>query len=98
MAKQMPSEMHQQIIHGVLNRGSMVLLGSDMVGPEGLSRGNSFGLTLECETEDELRTAFSKLLEGGNVLFPISPSFWGGLYGQLVDKYGNSWMVNYQKR
>lgn len=99
MAKQMPAELQQQIMHSNLNRGNMTLQGSDMVGPEGLTKGNSFALTLECETEEELRSTFSKLSEGGGkILFPISPSFWGGLYGQLIDRYGNAWMVNFQKR
>ncbi|HZW55342.1 MAG TPA: VOC family protein [Nitrososphaerales archaeon] len=97
MAKQMPAEMQQQIMHANLTKGRLTLLGSDMVGPEGLVRGNSFVLQVECDSEDEIRTLYSKLSSGGKATYPISPSFWGGLYGQLIDKYGNGWMLNYQK-
>jgi PhnB protein len=96
MAKQMPPEMQQKVMHANLTSGKIVLLGSDMVGPEGLQNGNSFVLQLECDSEQQLRSLFSKLTaDGGKTLYPPSPSFWGGIYGQLVDKFGNPWMLNY---
>jgi PhnB protein len=97
MANQMPSEMQQQIMHANLTNGILVLLGSDMVGPEGLVKGNSFTLQVECDSENELTTLYSKLSSGGIATYPVAPSFWGGLYGQLTDKFGNYWMLNYQR-
>ncbi len=97
MSKQMPAAIQSHIMHAGLTNGKVVLLGSDMVGPEGLVRGNSFLLHLECDSEEELRTLYSKLSSGGKATYPPAPSFWGAVYGQLVDKFGNSWMLNYQK-
>lgn len=97
MAKQMPPEMQEKVMHASLTNGKFVLLGSDMVGPEGLVKGNSHVLQLECDSETELRSIYSNLSAGdGKVLYPPSPSFWGTLYSQLIDKFGNSWMLNCQ--
>jgi len=95
MAKQMPAEMQQNIMHASLTKGGLTLLGSDMVGPEGLVKGNACTLQVECDSEEQLRTFFTKLSSGGEVLYPASASFWGGLYGQLTDRFGNAWMLNY---
>ena len=96
MATQMPPEMQQKVMHANLTSGRVVLLGSDMAGPEGVTNGNSFVLQLECDSESQLKSLYSKLsAEGGKALYPPSPSFWGGLYGQLVDRFGIPWMLNY---
>ncbi|MDA4112912.1 MAG: VOC family protein [Thaumarchaeota archaeon] len=95
MAKQMPAEAQEQIMHATLNNGHLVLLGSDMVGPEGLIKGNALSLQLECDDEKQLRAFYSKLSSGGKATYPVGPSFWGGLYGQLTDKFGIEWMLNH---
>ena len=95
MAKQMPAEAQTQIMHATLNNGRVTLLGSDMVGPEGLVRGNALSLQLECDSEKELRELYTKLSSGGKATYPAGPSFWGGVYGQLTDRFGNGWMLNY---
>jgi PhnB protein len=28
------------------------------------------------------------------VMYPLEPVFWGGMFGQLEDKYGVSWMIS----
>jgi PhnB protein len=64
---------------------------------QGIVKGNSFVLELECSSVDEIKGRYSKLAQGGEATYPVAPSFWGGLYGQLTDKFGISWMLNYQK-
>ena len=98
MAKELPTEIQSHIMHASLTNGKIALSGSDMVDPEeGLVRGNSFLLQLECDSEEELRTLYSKLSSEGEPTFQTASQFWGAVYGQLVDKYGNNWMLNYQK-
>ena len=97
MAKQMPAEIQNSIMHSTLTRGDLTILGSDMAGPEGVTKGNSVVLQLECMSEEEIRGLYSKLSAGGKATYPVSPSFWGGLYGQLTDKFGVDWMLNYAK-
>jgi PhnB protein len=94
MAGRLPGVDAKNVFHASLTSGSIELLGSDMV-PEGLTRGNSTALALQCASEQELRTHFSKLSAGGKVNYPVDKAVWGALYGQLVDKFGVEWMLNF---
>ena len=44
--------------------------------------------------EDKLRDWFARLSEGGKVIMPLEKQMWGDEYGQCVDRFGISWMVN----
>jgi len=86
IADKMPVEVHNNILHARLVKDGLVLLsGSDMVGPEGIVKGNAVTLSLDCGSEEEIHTLFSKLSSGGNVTYPVSVEFWGALFGTLTD-------------
>jgi PhnB protein len=97
LADKMPEKMQQCILHATLTNGRTVLMGSDMVADVGLIRGNAVAMMLDCQTEEELRTTFEKLSSGGEVLHPLEVSFWGALFGDLEDKYGNTWLLHFDK-
>ncbi len=96
MAAQMPSEMGGHILHGTLIKDGIVLMGSDMRG-NSLVAGNTVGLCLNCSSDEEINTYFENLSAGGNVVMPLHQTFWGATYGELTDKYGLNWMLNYSK-
>ena len=96
MVSQMPAEAQKKILHASLRNGGIVLLASDMVGPEGFKKGNAVSLTPVCSSEAEIESSFSKLSAGGKVAHPLKEEFFGA-YGDLTDKYGISWMFNYEK-
>ncbi|GEO27740.1 VOC family protein [Alicyclobacillus acidoterrestris] len=52
-----------------------------------------FDLTLEFDSDDEAREAFTKLSAGGSVIMPLEKQFWGTLFGRLQDKYGVKWQI-----
>ncbi|MCF8449301.1 MAG: VOC family protein [Taibaiella sp.] len=95
LADKMPKEMKDCILHGSLTRYALVLLGSDMVGEQGLIEGNAVSLMLDCSSEQEIRDCYEKLAAGGRVIHPLEISFWGALFGDLTDKYGNQWLLHY---
>lgn len=97
-ANQMPPEAGNSILHSTLAVGNSVLMGSDMMGPNGLIGGNSISLTLECGSEEEIQTFFSKLSSGGKIRQPLQDQFWGATFGHLTDKFGINWLLNYQKK
>lgn len=98
LAGKMPEKMHQWILHATLTNGNTVLMGTDMVQEEGRIRGNAVSLMLDCSSEEEARAAFSKLSSGGGeVLHPLETSFWGALFGDLKDKYGNTWLLHFDQ-
>ena len=95
MAGQLQGKNPQHVFHASLTSGSIELLGSDMAPKEGLMKGNATAFALQCASEQELRTYFSKLSAGGKVSYPVDKASWGGLYGQLIDKFGNDWMLTF---
>jgi PhnB protein len=97
MAAQMPSEAGPNILHGSLTRnGTVMLMGSDMMG-NALRPGNSIVLCLNCSSDEEINDFFTRLSAGGQVKMPLHQSFWGATYGELTDKFGLLWMLNYTK-
>ncbi|MBS1682934.1 MAG: VOC family protein [Bacteroidetes bacterium] len=96
MAAQMPSEAGANILHSCLTNGSVVLMGSDMM-PSNKIRGNDFYLCLNFANEVEINECFNKLSDGGKVKMGLHQTFWGATYGELTDKYGYHWSLNYSK-
>lgn len=86
------SDKKDDIFHAQLKNGKVVLLGSDMVGEEGLKKGNSMVLTLTCDSSKEAKTSFAKLSEGGKVGHPLSEADFGTI-GDFTDKYGIDWFI-----
>jgi PhnB protein len=96
LVAKMPKKMKNCILHSTLTNGSLLLMGSDMVGENGLIKGNAVSLTLNRSSEKEIRSCYKKLSAGGLATHPLEDSFWGALFGGLTDKYGNSWLLHYQ--
>ncbi|MFF2885924.1 VOC family protein [Paenibacillus sp. NPDC057967] len=60
---------------------------------EPVIQGNAINLSFEFATEVEAREAFAKLAEGGKIICPLEPAFWGSLFGQIEDPFGIRWMI-----
>ena len=97
IAEKMPAKMKECILHSTLTKGALLLMGSDMVSEDGLLRGNSVSLMLNCSSEEEIKTCFEKLSSGGKKDHPLENSFWGALFGDLTDKFGNHWLLHFDK-
>ncbi|HUS01173.1 MAG TPA: VOC family protein [Chitinophagaceae bacterium] len=94
---QCPTEIKHQILHASLLKDDLVIMGSDMQEPGGFTKGNNIALSLSCSSDEEIKTFFSKLSEGGKISHNLMQSFWGATFGVLTDKYGIRWMLNYDK-
>jgi PhnB protein len=97
LAENMPEPIKNCILHSTLANDALVLFGSDMVPESGLVRGNSVALSLDCGSEDEIRDCYEKLSSGGTADYPLEETFWGALFGGLTDKFGNHWLLNYNR-
>jgi PhnB protein len=97
LSDKMPPQMKECILHATLTKDALVLMGSDMVGEQGLIKGNSVSLMLNCSSEEEIKTCFEKLSAGGKKDHPLEDSFWGALFGDLTDKFGNHWLLHFDK-
>jgi PhnB protein len=84
-----------KVMHAQLetDRG-FTLMASDP--PPGVDRqpGNNISISLSGEDAGELRGYWEKLSMGGTVTMPLEKQMWGDEFGQVVDKFGISWMVN----
>jgi PhnB protein len=82
--------MHAQL---ETDRG-FTLMASD--GPPGaeLKPGDNISISLSGDDGDELHGYWDKLSEGGTVTMPLEKQVWGDEFGQCVDRFGISWMVN----
>ncbi|HEU0166027.1 MAG TPA: VOC family protein [Thermomicrobiales bacterium] len=79
--------------------GGQLLLGNDMVASWGqLTVGNNFSICLMPDSREEAARLFKELGEGGSVSVPLQDQFWGDYFGQVTDKFGIAWMVNYSPR
>ena len=98
IAAQCPQGMQQHIMHaGLTKNGVLLLMATDMTSSEGFHPGNNIALSLNCSSEEEINTFFAKLAEGGKIMENLKIQFWGAIFGALTDKYGISWMFNYDK-
>jgi PhnB protein len=96
MAKDLPADKQNNIMHSILKADKITFIGMDMMRDKAVI-GDNVGMSLDCESEEQLRELFSKLSEGGEVFMKPELQFWGGVFGVLTDKYGVEWMLNYQK-
>src|SRR5450432_1715372 len=97
MADKMPAQMKECILHSTLTKGSLLIIGSDMVSEQGLIKGNAVSLMLNCSSEKEIRTYYTRLSGGGEATHPLHDTFWGALFGDLTDKFGNHWLLHFDK-
>lgn len=95
LSTKMPVKMKECILHATLSNEAMLLMGTDMVGGNGLVKGNAVSLSLHCTSEAELKKCYSKLSEGGHADHLPETTFFGSMLGDLTDKFGNHWLLHF---
>ncbi|MVM34775.1 VOC family protein [Spirosoma sp. HMF4905] len=102
MKAQFPVEKHGRIINAQLKSGAIDFSATDWMASPTLEPkpGNTFSIYVVGEAYDELKTVFDKLAEGADkdkrtfIELHMMPF---GIYGQLTDKYGVSWIFKGDK-
>lgn len=97
LSAKMPKKIKNCILHSTLTKGALVIMGTDMVGENGLINGNGVSLLLNCSSEKEINNYFSTLSAGGLVNQPLQNNFFGAIFGHLTDKFGIHWLLNFKK-
>ena len=93
MAAQRP-EAKDKVIHSKLLSGGIAIMASDWLTAEERKTGNTIALTLVCQSKEEIRTLYTKLLEGGKIKQPLKEEFFG-TYAQVIDRFGFNWMLQF---
>jgi predicted 3-demethylubiquinone-9 3-methyltransferase (glyoxalase superfamily)/uncharacterized protein YndB with AHSA1/START domain len=53
----------------------------------------SISLFVSMNDEEEIKSVYNKLMDGGTSLFPLDSYPWTAIYGWVKDKYGFSWQL-----
>jgi hypothetical protein len=71
-----------------------VPLASDTPNSMDYTPGNNISVSLSGDDDAELRGYWNRLSDGGTVAMPLEKAPWGDSFGQCIDKFGISWLVN----
>lgn len=86
------NEWKDKVMHMCLSvAGENYIFMADAIEP--FSHGPGISLSVGYKAEAEATEAFNKLSADGHVKHPIEMQPFGIFYGELVDKYGVSWMI-----
>ncbi len=88
-----------RVMHIALPIGNDLLMASDIIPEFGqtLTKGNSNYISIFPDSREEANRIFNGLSDGGSVEMPLEDQFWGDYFGSFQDKFGISWMVNYNE-
>ena len=98
MAEHMPKENPNNILHSALTSNGILIMASDMVHGQLAENGTGYNICLNCDSEDQLKDYYDKLVAGGNAIERPAAAPWGGIFAMLTDKFGKAWMFNYTLR
>ncbi|CAH8711008.1 VOC family protein [Paenibacillus thiaminolyticus] len=91
----LPEEAKHLVMHTRLTiLGSNVMF-SDVFPGMPFTVGNNISLAIVSENEDDLQTFFDKLKVGGKVVMELQETFWSKRYGQVEDRFGVLWQLNF---
>lgn len=93
MVEEIPSEMHDKIIHARLNVGDSVLMGADAP-PQYYREPQGMHISLNIDDPSEAERVFAALAHLGQITMPIEETFWARKFGMLIDQFGTPWMIN----
>ncbi len=93
-----PEPEKDRIMHICLPIGSGMLMGSDSTSVFGSHpvQGTNFSISVEGESREHCDGLFAGLSEGGTVKMPMAETFWGSYFGNLTDRFGINWMIDYE--
>ena len=99
IASQCPAAMQNQVLHSTLiKNGVLLVMGSDMVAPGAdLLKGNNIALSINCSSEEEINSFYSKFAADGKIIDDLKTQFWGAFFLVFTYKLGIRLMFNYYK-
>lgn len=95
---EIPASESKKIMHITLPiSDETILMGSDTSEVFGQSavQGDNISISINCKSKVEAKGIFEKLSNAGKITMTLEKTFWGALFGMMIDKFGIQWMVNY---
>ncbi|MEO8721227.1 MAG: VOC family protein [Ginsengibacter sp.] len=93
-----PAGQEEKIMHIALplNNGT-VLMASDNCNEASFNQGNNFYISIHTENVEEGHRLYDALADGGKPDHSFKKEFWGDWHGNLTDRFGVKWMLNYSE-
>ena len=95
---QLPEDTKDLIMHARLTISGSTIMFSDTFPGEPYIAGNNVTLALISNNMDDLKSWYEQLKDGGTVDMELQETFWSKLYGQVTDKFGIHWQINYDAK
>ena len=88
----------ERVIHLDFHAGGIHFMGSDLQSDQtALEHGNDYSLVLNCDSEEQLREFYARLVDAGREVFAPADSGWGAIIAHCTDQFGVTWLMNYDK-
>lgn len=92
----LPEEAKNLVMHAqLIIQGTRVMF-SDTFPGHPYVKGSNVELAFVSKDIDEVKSAFNKLKEGGEVKMDLQETFWSKCYGALTDKFGIKWQLSHE--
>lgn len=92
----MPPEYRDRALHATLSIGDTLVMGSDRP-PGQYTAPAGMNASLSVATAQKAESIFAGLSEGGEVVMPLTETFWAERFGMVTDRFGTPWMINCDK-
>ncbi|OOE10632.1 VOC family protein [Fictibacillus arsenicus] len=92
---ELPEEARDLVMHTRLNIDGSNVMFSDTFPSMPFVEGNNVTLAIVNKDMDQIKSMYEGLKEGGEVVMELQETFWSKLYGQVTDKFGIHWQLNY---
>lgn len=94
-----PAGEEEKIMHIALPlKNGTMLMASDNCNNETFKAGNNFYISIHAESVEDGERLYKSLADGGKANHLFKKEFWGDWFGDLTDKFGINWMVNFTER
>ncbi|THF72711.1 VOC family protein [Cohnella fermenti] len=93
----LPPGTENLVMHALLVIDGTRLMFSDNMPGMPYQAGDNFSITYITGDTDALKQAFDRLKVGGEVLLELQETPWSKYYGQVKDKFGVIWQLNYEE-
>ena len=92
IATNTPPGWENKVLNATIQLGETVLMGAD-IPPNLFKPMRSVYMTLMIDTKEETERVYKLLVDGGEVLMPLSEQFFAGAFAQCRDRFGVNWML-----
>ena len=96
-AFQVPEAAKNLVLHAELRKDGHIIRFSDTFPGAPYSVGSNISFSLEFDSQDEVRSVFTALSEGGKVEMEPQQTFFSPLYAKFIDKFGVHWQLTCKK-